>query len=124
NAATVPINRLEGMVTNPSGGVMATSPTTAPMQKSRAEGFFALTESNSTQHNAAAAEAVLVAATPEAASAPALSALPALKPNQPNQSKPVPNSTKGMLAGLIGSFSSDLVLRYMEATRAAKPADM
>ena len=36
-----------------------------------------------------------------AASEPADKALPALKPNQPNQSMPAPRSTSGMLCGRI-----------------------
>ena len=38
-AENVPMNKLEGMVTNPAAGVMATSPTTEPMQKPTAEAF-------------------------------------------------------------------------------------
>src|SRR6187455_943904 len=38
-AANVPMNKLEGIVTNPAAGVMATSPTTAPIQNPRADGF-------------------------------------------------------------------------------------
>src|SRR5688500_5840063 len=100
-AATVPMKRLEGIVTKPAAGVIATRPTTAPMQNPKAEGFFPRTASNKTQQRPAAAEAVFVVAKAEAARAPALKALPALKPNHPNQSKPVPRSTKGMLAGDI-----------------------
>src|SRR6185312_7282813 len=92
-AATVPMKILEGIVTKPAAGVIATSPTTAPIQKPRAEGFFPRTTSNSTQLRPAAADAVLVVAKASAANGPALKALPALKPNQPNQRRPVPNNT-------------------------------
>jgi len=64
-----------------------------------------------TQQSPAAAEAVLVVANAEAANGPALNALPALKPNHPNQSNPVPNKTKGMFAGAIACFSTDLSLK-------------
>ena len=47
----------------------------------------------------AAADAVLVVRKACTARGDALRAEPALKPNQPNQSIPVPNSTKGMCAG-------------------------
>src|SRR6187549_1252590 len=95
-AAKVPMNKLEGMVTNPAAGVMATSPTTAPIQNPRAEGFLPRVASKSIQARPAAADAVFVVAKAEAASELAPRALPALKPNQPNHSKPVPKRTKGM----------------------------
>src|SRR5258706_8123598 len=123
-AANVPMNKLEGTVTNPAAGVMATSPTTEPIQNPTAEGFLPRAASNKTQARPAAAAAVLVTAKAEAAKVPALKALPALKPNQPNQSSPVPSNTKGMLAGEIVVFFSDLSLKYIEAAKAAKPADM
>src|SRR6188508_1148152 len=100
-AANVPMNKLEGIVTNPAAGVMATRPTTAPIQNPRAEGFLPRVASNKIQARPAAADAVLVVAKAEAANGPAPKALPALKPNHPNQSKPVPSNTKGMFAGAI-----------------------
>src|SRR5690606_5232273 len=123
-AAKVPMNKLEGIVTKPAAGVIATRPTTAPIQNPIADGFLPRAASNRIQARPAAAEAVFVAAKAEAASAPALKALPALNPNQPNHSKPVPNSTNGTLAGAIGCLDSFPFLRYIEAARAAKPADM
>src|SRR4051812_5646539 len=99
SAAMVPINKLEGTVTNPAAGVIATSPTTAPIQNPSAEGFLPRTTSKSTQHNPAAAEAVFVVANADAARGPAPKALPALNPNQPNHNRPVPKRTNGMLAG-------------------------
>src|SRR5690349_12674080 len=98
-AAKVPMNKLEGIVTKPAAGVMATRPTTAPIQNPRAEGFLPRTASKRIQARPAAADAVLVVAKADAARAPALNALPALNPNHPNHSKPVPRRTKGMLAG-------------------------
>src|SRR6188768_4276702 len=100
-AANVPMNKLEGMVTKPAAGVMATSPTTAPIQNPSADGFLPRVASNKIQARPAAAEAVFVVAKAEAANGPAPKALPALKPNHPNHSKPVPSNTKGMLAGDI-----------------------
>src|SRR4051812_26342069 len=123
-AATVPMNRLDGMVTKPAAGVMATRPTTAPIQNPRAEGFFPLTESKRTQQSPAAADAVFVVAKADAAKGPAPNALPALNPNHPNQRRPVPSNTKGMLAGAIGVFTSALFLKNIAAASAAKPADM
>src|ERR1041385_6383285 len=98
-AATVPMKMEVGIVTKPAAGVMATRPTTAPMAKPRPDTFLPLAASNSTQLNPAAAAAVFVVAKAEAASGVAPTAEPALKPNQPNHSKPVPKSTNGMLAG-------------------------
>src|SRR5688572_11516093 len=110
-AANVPINKLEGIVTNPAAGVMATKPTTEPIQKPTAEGFLPLAASYNTQARPAAAAAVFVVANAEAANAPAPRALPALKPNQPNHSKPVPKRTKGIFAGEIVVLCSDLFLK-------------
>src|SRR5688572_27487903 len=109
--AIVPMNKLEGMVTNPAAGVIATSPTTVPIQNPRADGFLPLTASNRIQQRPAAAEAVFVVAKADAAKGPAPIALPALKPNHPNHSRPVPRSTKGMFAGDMATFSSDLFLK-------------
>src|SRR5688500_13659621 len=123
-AANVPINKDEGIVTKPAAGVMATRPTTAPIQKPSADGFLPRAASHKIQARPAAADAVFVVANAEAAKVPALNALPALNPNHPNHSKPVPSNTKGTLAGEIGDFVSFLFLKYIEAARAAKPADM
>src|SRR5690606_8412695 len=123
-AAKVPMNKLAGIVTKPAAGVMATRPTTAPIQNPRADGFFPRTASKRIQQRPAAAEAVFVVAKAEAASGVAPIALPPLKPNQPNQRRPVPNSTKGMFAGAIAVFLSFLLRRYMDAASAANPADI
>src|SRR5690606_8573113 len=109
----VPMNKLEGIVTKPAAGVIATRPTTAPIQNPSAEGFLPLTASNRIQQRPAAADAVFVVAKADAANGPAPIALPALKPNQPNHSKPVPSNTKGIFAGAIGVFFSSLLRRYM-----------
>src|SRR5688500_18912524 len=118
------MNKLEGIVTKPAAGVIATRPTTEAIQKPTAEGFLPLAAANNIQARPAAAAAVFVVAKAEAAKAPAPTALPALNPNQPNHSNPVPKRTKGMLAGEIACFFSDLFLKYIEAANAAKPADM
>ena len=56
----------------------------------------------------------------------AASAEPALKPNQPNQSIPVPRITNGTLAGRMGSFLRWLLRRpsRIAPASAAQPADM
>ena len=71
------------------------------MQAPRADGLRPRSQSKKIQPSIAAAEAVLVVAKASAAGPLAASAEPALKPNQPNHSMPVPSSTNGMLAGVV-----------------------
>ena len=84
---------------------MATSPTTAPTQAPSAEGFCPRIPSKNIHASAAEADAVLVVANAIAAWPPADSADPALNPNQPNHSMPVPRITNGILAGVCGSLA-------------------
>jgi hypothetical protein len=72
---------------------MATNPTTAPIQKPSADGFLPRSASKKIQAKPAAAEAVLVVAKADTAKLVAPTADPALNPNHPNQSKPVPSNT-------------------------------
>ncbi|MNQ96881.1 hypothetical protein D3C85_1125020 [compost metagenome] len=81
------------MLTKPAPGVMATKPTTAPIQKPNTEGFLPRATSKNIQAKPAAPAAVLVVKNAETAKLPALKAEPALKPNQPNHNKPVPINT-------------------------------
>src|SRR5678809_982549 len=89
-APITPIMILCGIPTKPAAGVIATKPTTAPIQNPKTEGFFPFITSKNIQDNPAAAAAVFVVANAETANEFAPNADPALKPNQPNQSKPVP----------------------------------
>ena len=69
--------------------------------------------------------AVLVFRNASDASGLALSALPALKPNQPVQRRPAPIRQSGRLCGAIGSLPSPTRLPSMiAATIAEKPLDM
>src|SRR5438309_1932467 len=125
-AATTPIKMLWGTATKPAAGVMATKPTTAPIQNPSTEGFLPLTTSKNIQDKPAAAAAVLVVAKADTDKELAASAEPALKPNQPNQSKPVPISTYGILAGGI-SFLSICTWRRFKTkapAKAAQPAEI
>ena len=71
---------------------------------------------------AAAADAIWVLIIAVAASEPADSALPALKPNQPNQSIPAPSSTSGILCGRIGSrLKPSRFPKTIASARAAAP---
>ncbi|MNE36107.1 hypothetical protein D3C80_1299050 [compost metagenome] len=95
-----PKNILSGTETNPAAGVMATKPTTAPIQAPRAETFLPFILSKKIQVSIAAADEVVVVAKAIAAVPLAARADPALNPNHPNQSIPVPNNTNGILVGI------------------------
>src|SRR4030067_483939 len=90
--------------TKPAAGVIATSPTTAPVAAPSTEGL-RLIQPRIIQVKAAEAAAVLVATKALEASPPAVSALPALKPNHPNQSRAAPSTTIGMLLGSMATPS-------------------
>src|SRR5258708_9655549 len=89
-AATIPMMKALDTVTKPAAGVMATRPTTAPIQAPITDGFLPNAISKNTHDIAAAADAVVVVANAVAASAPEPNAEPALNPNHPNHNKPVP----------------------------------
>ena len=82
---------------------MATSPTTAPVTVPSSVGRRCI-QLIIIQVKAAAAAAVLVATKALEARPPEVRALPALKPNQPNQSSPAPRATKGILLGSMESW--------------------
>src|SRR5262249_38149673 len=89
--------------TKPDAGVMATSPATAPLAAPSTVGFPWPSHSANIHDNAGAAVAVWVATNALTATPLAASALPALKPNQPNQRSAAPVSTNGRLCGGMGS---------------------
>src|SRR2546426_9864061 len=89
-------------VTYPDAGVIATRPATAPEAAPSTVGLPRIVHSVNIQPSAAAAAAVLVARNALAARPLASSALPALKPNQPNHSSPAPITVIGRLWGCIG----------------------
>src|SRR2546423_15280129 len=88
--------------TNPQAGVMATRPATAPDAMPRTVGLPRENHSAPIQASAAAAAAVFVVTNALTATPDASSALPALKPNHPNQSSPAPITVSGRLCGGIG----------------------
>src|SRR5436190_6926832 len=88
--------------TKPEAGVIATSPATAPDAAPRTVGLPRVIHSVNIQPSAAAAAPVFVAKNALAARPLASSALPALKPNQPNHSRPAPITVIGRLCGCIG----------------------
>src|SRR2546422_11553508 len=80
---------------------MATSPPTAPEAAPSTVGLPRVAHSVNIQPSAAAAAAVLGARNALAARPLASSALPALKPNQPNHSSPAPITGIGRFWGCI-----------------------
>src|SRR5919106_3289702 len=96
---TPPITSEADGLTNPAAGVMATRPATSPETKPRMVGRRRRIHSATTQAKAAAAAAMVVVTKARAAVCPAASALPALKPNQPNHKKPPPGTVIGRLFG-------------------------
>src|SRR5215468_12454426 len=91
-------------LTLPQAGVIATRPATAAVAPPRAVGLPRCSHSMSAHTTTAVEAAVLVLRKASVASGLALSALPALKPNQPVQSRPAPIRQSGRLCGGIGSF--------------------
>src|SRR5215813_2221072 len=88
-------------VTNPAAGVIATNPATAPEIAPNTVGLPRRIHSTASQLSAAAAEAKCVATNALVAKPFAANALPALKPNQPTQSKHAPIKLKVKLCGFI-----------------------
>src|SRR5215207_7250220 len=84
---------------NPAAGVTATRPTTMAVAAPTAVGLPDLNPSRKVHTNSVAAGASIVVTNASPAMPLADSALPALKPNQPNQSRPAPSSVNGTLCG-------------------------
>src|SRR3954462_14992850 len=84
---------------NPAAGVTATRPTTIAVAAPTAVGLPERIMSRKVQTTSVAAGASMVVTNARPAIGLAASALPALKPNQPNQSSPAPSSTNGTLCG-------------------------
>src|SRR5262245_66386681 len=90
-------------VTNPAAGVIATSPTTAATAAPTPVVRFLSAISSSTQVTTAAAADKLVVTKARLARPPAVSAEPALNPNQPNHNSEAPRMTKVTLCGTLCS---------------------
>ena len=111
--------------TAPQAGVIATRPATAAVAPPRAVGLPRCRYSMTAQATTAVEVAVLVLRNARPASGLALSALPALKPNQPVHSRPAPIRHSGRLCGGIGSLPKPRRLPSISAaTMAEKPLDM
>src|SRR5690349_11075703 len=125
-AATTPTTMLCGMATYPAAGVMATRPTTAPIQNPSTEGFLPFKTSKNIHARPAAAAAAFVVPNAFTARGLAPPAEPALKPNQPNHSDSVPSNTYGTSAAGISlrSVSQCLLCNTSAPASAAQPAQM
>src|SRR6476660_7677287 len=105
--------------TKPDAGVMATSPATAPEQMPMTVGLPRQIHSTSIQVKPATAVAICVTVIAMPACMPAVTAEPALKPNQPTQSIEAPMNVSTMLCG--GPMSLRLP-RQIAHIRPATPA--
>ena len=88
--------------TKPEAGVIATRPATAPEQMPSTVGLPRMIHSMSIQVKPAVAVAVWVTSIAMPACIPALTAEPALKPNQPTQSSEAPIMVSTTLCGGAG----------------------
>src|SRR5688500_9621362 len=87
----------------PAAGVTATRPAMMPEQKPSADGRCPAKRSATIQARPPAAVATKVLIIASAADPLASSAEPALNPNQPTQSRPVPTTVSVIECGAIGS---------------------
>src|SRR6266581_2780108 len=102
--AQIPIITAPVGSTYPHAGVITTNPPTAPEQNPSTLGLPRSAYSSIAHVNEATAVARVVAMNAFAAIPSGASALPALKPYHPTQSKPVPTMQSTMLCGAIISF--------------------
>src|SRR5882672_5800967 len=102
--------------TKPDAGVIATSPATAPEQMPITVGLPRMIHSTSIQVKPAVAVAMCVTSIAMPACMPALTAEPALKPNQPTHNSEAPIMVRTMLCG--GPVS----LRLPSISAAIRPA--
>src|SRR5690606_33143397 len=101
-------------LTKPAAGVMATSPATSPDAAPSAVGLPWRIHSTAAQLTAPSPAATCVFTSASAANPFAPSADPALKPNQPNQSRPAPSMVMVRLCG--GAFRSGYPRRRPSTT--------
>src|SRR6516165_3961030 len=110
-------------LTKPEAGVIATRPATAPDTRPRMLGFLAIHHSQTIQARAAAAVAICVAAMAIPALTLAVTAEPALNPNQPTHSNEAPITLYTRLYGAMFSLPSPWRAPSTRAqTRPAVPA--
>src|SRR5437763_16553549 len=120
--AATPITIAPVGSTYPQAGVITTSPPTAPEQNPSTLGLPRSAYSSMAQVNEATAVASVVLINAFAAIPSDARALPALKPYQPTQSKPVPTIQSTMLCGAMISFLNPRRCpRRMHSTSADQP---
>src|SRR5437016_13156961 len=111
--------------TYPQAGVITTSPATAPEQNPSTLGLPRSAYSSMAQVKEATAVASVVIMKAFAAIPSGPRALPALKPYQPTQSKPVPTMQSTMLcAAMLSLLNASLCPRKMHKTSADQPEVM
>src|SRR5579864_5475015 len=93
------MHRAPQTLTKPAAGVIATRPATAPVIIPSIVGCLLRNQSRIAHVSPAVAAAVCVMTKALAAKAPDEGALPALNPNQPNQSMQAPSTANGKLWG-------------------------
>ena len=105
--------------TKPEAGVMATRPATAPEQMPTTVGLPFSAHSTSIQVKAATAVAIWVTNIAIPACMPAVTAEPALKPNQPTQRREAPMKVSTMLcAGPVSRRLPSMMAHISPATPA------
>src|SRR5262249_45138803 len=102
NPAQNPITNAAMGETKPEAGVIATSPDSAPAAAPSALGRSYRIQLAVSQVRAAIAAEVLVLTKAQTANEPEPIALPALNPNQPNQSSAAPSIVRVALCGSMG----------------------
>ena len=103
NPAASPITSAASGGTYPAAGVIVASPATAPVAAPIVVTLPVRMRSGTIQPSSAAAAPSWVFTKALEASAFEASALPALKPNQPNHKIPAPKITNGTLCGVMSS---------------------
>src|ERR1035441_10193393 len=116
--------RAAGMETKPEAGVMVARPATIPDAAPSTLGLPFCHHSQNAQLRAPAEAEKCVAANALVASLPAFTALPALKPNQPTQSNPVPIRLSTTLCGGIGSRGEPRRLPKTHAQTSAETPEL
>src|SRR5262249_59452930 len=99
-----PTTKARGPPTTPEAGVTATSPAPAPDAIPKTEGLPLAIHSANIHDSAATAVASWVTVIAIPARPSAATAEPALKPNQPTQSRAAPVTVRARLCGGMGSF--------------------
>src|SRR5215467_14217885 len=117
--AATPIQNAPTGPTKPEAGVIATRPATAPEQMPTTVGLPFSAHSTSIQVNPATAVAICVTSMAMPACIPAVTAEPALKPNQPTQSSEAPMKVRTILcAGPVSTRLPSMIAHISPATPA------